>query len=38
MVLSLSGKTGMWSVTISVEGADGGKYMGKEPSLSWREG
>lgn len=30
MVLSLAGKTGMWSVIISVEGADGGRYMGKE--------
>lgn len=30
MVLSLAGKTGMRSVIISVEGANGEKYMGKE--------
>lgn len=30
MVLSLAGKTAMRSVIISVEGANGGKYMGKE--------
>ena len=30
MDLSLAGKTGMWSIIISVEGADGGRYMGKK--------
>lgn len=37
MVLSLAEKTGMRSLIISAEDADGGKYMEKDPSPSWRE-